>query len=167
MLQRPNPSGFTLIEVMAAIVIMGLLSAAVVVNLAGRTRAARAEDVVGRIEQYDSLARAAARRTGAADVLTVDLTRGEIRRSGTPMFRLGDSVKLARLLLPGRRIECGVATAPISLDGRSPSYAVKLEGPNGEARWLFFAGLTGTPVHPADDREAEELFDKLLPDPTQ
>ncbi len=166
--RRRNPLGFTLIEVMAAIVLMGLLSAAVVVNLAGRARAARAEDVADQLAQYDALARAAARRDGIAGSLTFDFPRGEIRRDRPDAVTLGigQPVKLARLLLPGRRVGTGSATVPISLDGRSPSYAVLLEGPKGESQWLFFAGLTGTTIRPETDRDVQALFDKLLPQPT-
>ena len=164
-----NAAGFTLIEIMAALVLMGVLSAAVVVNLSGPTRAARMEDAIGQVRQYDRMTRAAARRSGAADVLTFDLSRGEIHRaanSAATWVSIAQPIRIDRLLLPGRRVETGRADVPISADGRSPSYAVRLIGPQDEARWLFIAGLTGATIQPENDRDAQALFDALAPDPT-
>jgi type II secretion system protein H len=76
-----HPRAFTLVELMVAILLAAIMATVVAVSLAGSQRAARAEDVLGRIATFDRLAREHARQFGRPNRLTFDLAQNTITRS--------------------------------------------------------------------------------------
>ena len=141
----PRRDGFTLIEVLAALVLAGLLAAVAVTSLAGPARAARMEDQVGRLTAFD----AAARRDG-----------GTVERDGDTL-RVGE---VALRLDRGFRVESVLPDDEIVITGgRSADYAVELVG-GGASRWVVFLGLTGRAVEVEDQDAAREVVEAFEDD---
>ena len=143
---------FTLIELMAVIVLLGLLAGAAAWSLAGGARRAGAADTVERIGRADQAARLAARRTPGRSALRIDLDdqtltrvtaddRGRTIEESHPItppagFRIdglliagndpappsGSRTATARPLT----IHSGSFEIPFSTDSRSPTYALHL-----------------------------------------
>ncbi len=147
--------GFTLIEVMAVVALLGLLAGAVVWSMTDEAKRWSREDAVGRIAHADRRARIAARRLGRPCVLRFDLDRQVVCRvvfddDGTempghvldlPVGHRIDRVVFARAassaLVPGgpaaRGKESGVVDVACSTAGRSASYALRLVSGSGTA----------------------------------
>lgn len=178
--RRGNPRGpgsrrrraFTLVELTATLVLAALLAAAVAVSLKGLRRGAAVDDVASAWRAYDEAARAQARASGKPIRLSVDLDANRVRRlDDETAAPLGwalewpggpEGVRVDRLLTPSddpaAGARGGMFELPISARGYGPAYAVRLAGPGGRTRWLMFAGLTGQPRTPADEREVVEAF---------
>lgn len=163
-------SGFTLIEVLAVLVVLGLLAGATAWSLADTADRATAEEVFGRIAHADRLARIAAERTGQNCVLRYDLDAQQMRRvltdaDGTQ--EAGHVVGLPKGLAIDRIVvhqldrvtshERGDVTVAYSARGRSISYAVRVAH-DGTHTWLIFAGLTGQMTVTDHEREVDNLF---------
>src|SRR6202034_4043022 len=67
------PEGFTLIEVAAVILVMGILAAAAVLSLAHVVTQHRIESPCQQLEEADRLMRSAARQSGQTQLLVFDL----------------------------------------------------------------------------------------------
>lgn len=170
-------SGFTLIEVLAVIVVLGLLAGAVAWSLAGDATQAIGEDALGRLAHADSMARAEARRFGREYTLRFDLNEQALRRLDEGDRQSAHSVKLptghrieaVAFKAQGdsgsgtlRRVTFGAADVVYSPAGRSVSYAVRIR--SGDARrWLVVAGLTGQVTQTDDAKAVDNLFDAGLP----
>ena len=145
-------SGFTLIEMMAVVTLLGLMAAATVWSLADDVRRSSRGRIVAAVGHADRLGRLAGRRFGKQCVLRFDLDKQEVSRlfsSGqgdTPaghMLRLPtgyrvDRVMIARqsaaltdLGLAWAAVDSGTADIVCSTAGRSVSYAVRLTFPGG------------------------------------
>ena len=142
--------GFTMIEILAVMVLLGLAAGVVAVNIRGPMRRASLEEVVGRIVDFDGQTRAIARRQGRPLRLRVDLYAGRLARTdaesgeelGAPAVVPG-GWRIEKLRVRDEQIGSGTATLSGSRRGLSPSYALLLVGPHGERRWLLCAGLSG------------------------
>jgi prepilin-type N-terminal cleavage/methylation domain-containing protein len=159
---------FTLIEIMAALVIFGLIASFAVVSLAGQARAVRLADQVEQVKAFDRAVRERARRNGTTPALTFDLRAGTVRAGSRdlPPLRLGDRFRLAAVMLPGERVEFGDITLPVSADGRSSSYAVHVTdaemGDPAGGRWVLVMGLTGQTIELENEQEVQDIFTTLL-----
>jgi prepilin-type N-terminal cleavage/methylation domain-containing protein len=155
--------GFTLIEVMAAVIVMGLLTGMVVLAFAGPVNRARMVEAVEQVTYLDSSSRQYARRTGRAVEIRMDLGEGVLeRRAGSlgVVFRTSvpapvriEAVRTAN----ARREESGEIVVPVSGLGVSRTYAVKLVGPEGQ-RWVVVAGLSGEVRVLTDDAQVDSIF---------
>lgn len=156
-----RPRGFTLIEALAVIALMALLTAAAAVSLRGAARTARIEDVADAFAGFDRGTREFARRFDRTPALRFDLNRGTVSRTGadrepTPLVLAGD-VRVTRVIAGGAVRISGEVALPFSSLGQSPSYAVQLAGPAGE-RWALFAGLTGQPMVLRNEQDALDIL---------
>jgi prepilin-type N-terminal cleavage/methylation domain-containing protein len=153
--------GFTLIETLAVIALLAVLTAAAAVSLSGTRRAARAEDAVERFVAFDRATRDAARRIGHASAIRFELNRGHVSRTTdgetqpTPLVLEGGGV--SRVIVRGESVGYGEVVVPFSDRGQSPSYAVLVSGPAGQ-RWVAFAGLTGQAFAVSDERDAQDIL---------
>lgn len=145
--------GFTLMEVMAVVALIGLLAAATAWSMADSAQQARRSDVIDRLRFADQGARIGARRLGPS-VLCFDLTNQRVwvtlpgeRRDTTVAghaMKLGRGYRIERVswVDPTRasrrggdasrsiRVETnGLVELPISSAGLSRAYAIKLVGP--------------------------------------
>ena len=144
-------AAFTFIEVMAVVLLLGLLSAATVWSLAGDVRRGSRRGALQQVLQAERLVRLAARRTGQPTVLQVDLNRSELRRmerqdgelraaGPTVRFSTARGVRLDRMMVSGeslwleedsgrRRVQAvhsGVMEVAYSTQGRSETFALRL-----------------------------------------
>jgi prepilin-type N-terminal cleavage/methylation domain-containing protein len=138
-------AGFTLIELMAVVALLGLLAGAVAWSLADTVERATRGELRARLMEADRRARQAARRRGAPHRLRLDLAAQHVQRR-----RGGEADALARAIpapwtltrvrvapgteAPGYRAaraaprpgRGGQAEIGISAGGRSPSNALRL-----------------------------------------
>ena len=158
--------GFTLVELIAVMVIMSLLAGVVLIKAQTPLNSARMRDVVDQIVGFDRLTRSFAVEQNKPVHLVMDLAGGELRRTdpdetevyGEP-FVLPRGCRLARLLLGGEEIEIGSTAISFSRAGMSASYGLLVEGPGGRQQWLVVPGLTGLAVEVEDEHEARDILD--------
>ena len=184
-----HPIAFTLIEVMAVVVILGLLAAATVFSLADEVQSAGRSDVIERLAHEDQLARLAARRTGAACVLEFDFDRQRLWRVDnltneprpTHAWKLPDSCRIAQVLRSGdastepaspapASAENGAAEVTFGYGGYAETYALRLDcktappsggRPDEQTVWLVFAGLTGQEMLLQNEDDVRKLLAAL------
>ena len=171
---------FTLIEVMAVVLIVGLLAGSVALTLGGQASYRSTEDLVDALQSTDRKARHAAMRLGEDCVLKYDLSRQRVWREidgrdgvreRSTTLAIPTGYKIDRVVVPGeigtdggsnnrigRRIDRGVVEIALSGGGRSVTYAVRLTRGDEEKRWLIYAGLTGQVTETDDEREIDNLF---------
>jgi type II secretion system protein H len=156
---RRHARGFTLIEVMAVIVITAIVTTAVVVSLAGASRAGTVDDVIRRLSLADRQLRLGARRSSKPIALRFDAGDGRVVRETSD----GDSKAL--LDLPGDVELAGVRTRDGVVDritfavtGATPTYAVELRPRGGRPRWVVVAGLTGDVTEASDEKGVDAIF---------
>lgn len=157
-------AGFTMIEMLAVVAILALAATLTGVSLSGAASRASLEDVTQRVIAYDAGARLYASRFDRPVVLAFD------ERSIAQRFVEEDAAAPPRepLRLPGgyevRALapEEGRPTVTVSAGGWSRSYAVRVTAPNGRARSVVFAGLTGEATTVEEEAEAEAMLAALI-----
>jgi type II secretion system protein H len=163
-MNRRVPRAFTLIETLAVLALLALITAAVAVSLAGAKRSADLEGVADRFIAYDRVTRDVARRFGRPTSLRFELNQGTVSRrddldagaARTTPLAIGGA-RVAKLIVRGESIGYGEAAVPFSDGGRSPSYAVLLSNKAGQ-RWVAFAGLTGQAFVLGDERQVQDIL---------
>ena len=160
-----EPKGFTLVELLAVLVIASIIAAAVVLRLAGPMRSAQMRGVLGEIAAFDRLTRTEAVENDRAMTLVIDLDAGAFRRRGpggdergVAPLSLPSGFRIARAWLPDRELSVGRAAVTCSRLGLTPSYAVLIEGPGREYRCVLVCGLTGEVVEVKDEKEIREVL---------
>lgn len=152
---------FTLVEIMLAILLMGLLAAAASFTFADPIRAARTREAVEQVKSFDPAVRQYAQLSGHDVRVIFDMYEDTIHCADgtqTPFsaslprgFRI-DQVRAA----DGRRSD-GRIEIPLSRLGLSRSYAVRLVGPSFE-KWFLIAGLGGEVTQVADESSLDSIF---------
>lgn len=174
--------GFTLIEVMAVVVLLGLLAGGVMLSLAGDTHRARRADVIDRLTHEDELARLAACRSGSPAILRLDLKAQRLWRVDmlpqeqrlSHSWQIPASFRVQQVLRPASsagadaavmQIDSGIAELPFNSAGCGSSYALHLVPREAAAdekeTWLVFAGLTGQCIVMNHESEVRDIFAQL------
>ncbi len=182
---------FTLIEVMVAVVLLGLLAAAVAWSLAGDARDVARGGAFGQIAHADRMTRLAAQCRGRPCLLSFDLDAHRIqrwmvgergRREAAHPLAIPPEVRIDRVEIaragPGSgrgrgwpAVSAGKAEIPFSARGRSVTYAVRLAPRRATGRgapaerndtgWIVVSGLTGQATLIEHDRDIDKLFSLL------
>lgn len=178
-----NRSGFTLIEMIAVVLLLGLLVGSVAYAMTGELRRGTREEAVDVIRYMDHTTRLTARRFGRPCAVRFDLAEDRMRRILDPADRSRQTLSTRRLPRPfgidrlvvaevddrrrGKPIstrvrsrEHGRADVKVGVGGRGPTYAVRLAG-NEQHQWLVFAGLTGQMIRAQDEQAVDNLFERL------
>jgi prepilin-type N-terminal cleavage/methylation domain-containing protein len=165
---RPD-RGFTLIEVMACMLIAAALASIAVVNLQTDRPSRRLRAAVAELVSQDRLMRTRCQRLGHAGALVFDLEHGQAARvetdgdgrvSRTPLRTLGDPVRVEAVRTTAPREDDREARVDCLSSGRTRTYAVRLAC--GERQeWLVVSGLTGAWETIDDEQQVENLFERL------
>lgn len=167
LLRGSGRRGFTLIEIMAVVVIMAIFATAAVVTLGGTLAGARMQDAVYRVKHFDATSRSFAQKFARPTEMVYDLTGGRFYRAKTDdrsdvsaAGRMPQRIAIDRVLVGRDSYPSGEAVVACSSDGRTPSYAVLLKGA-GRERWLVFSGISGYVTETEDESEVLDMFDLL------
>jgi prepilin-type N-terminal cleavage/methylation domain-containing protein len=160
-----SAGGFTLVELLAVLVILALLSAAGATLALGAGSGLRMQDLAERIGSVDSAMRLEATRSGRAMLLLVDLDHGRLAvLDAVSQERVGRVLDLPHAV----RIEAvkvgsdtslthGSVLIPCSAMGYTPSYGLQL-GAGVDRRRLVVLGLTGQQVEVGDERQLDQIL---------
>lgn len=158
--------GFTLIELMAVLLILSVVLAAATLRVQGPLSQSRMANAVDKVSFFDAMARQYAVAQDVSLRMVFDLDEGTFYRTdaeGTE--RLGAAMALpagfeiAKVRI-GREEQTGTVEVPLSRKGFSPSYALMISGPDGATKWLLFAGLTDRMMELDDEKDVEAVLAK-------
>jgi len=152
--------GFTLVEMLAVVAVLGLLAGAVAWSAAGNVRRGSRREALDRVIHADRMARLEARRLGKGCLLKFDLSTQRIsafggvytvRKHPSRVLNVGPTCRIERIWIAGRaqesdanvpqspqtkwkRVRSGSVNVEFSTAGRSVSYAAKVvfDGQAGE-----------------------------------
>jgi prepilin-type N-terminal cleavage/methylation domain-containing protein len=153
--------GFTLIEMMAVIVVIGLLSTGAVISFSRPLAASRARNSIDQVKSLDSSARQFARTFGKPVEIVFDLSNQTIARRERDQIvfqtTLSRGVRIEEVRFATRSESIGEVSIESSSAGLSRSYAVHLVGPQLD-QWLIFAGLSGQVTVINDVSQLDTIF---------
>lgn len=166
---RPGRTGFTLIELIAVLVLVGLISATAMLRFSSSTRRATFEWSLDRVVAADQVMRTHATSTGQAGRLRFEIGRGRLERIVGPkavifsVVDLGERQRITRFLAAQRHVETGTVEVPYDPEGHSETFALEIEGPADQSAWILFAGLTGQTRRFGDRRDVERILELIRP----
>ena len=162
---------FTLMELMLALLIAGLLAGVVSLSLASPVRAAGFEDAVEQVIGIDRHVRQRAIATGRPSQMLFQLHRDQIacvdpdmQLAQRPPFNLPAGCRLVwvatahDLTHGGLRGIAGDATIHCSSLGMTPSYAFELAGAEDQRAFVLICGLTGDAIRLESEQDVEKLL---------
>jgi prepilin-type N-terminal cleavage/methylation domain-containing protein len=166
---RARP-GFSLIELLAVLVILALVAGAVTVSIKGRDARMRMADVGSELRQFEIQTREHARNFRMPTRLVFDLRDGRIsrlhaigQRPQTAALTLPRGFRFEELRLVSRSVRDGEIAVTCSSLGMTPTYAALLSGPRDQKQWFVFGGLTGEVIQPANGAAVEAALQQLNP----
>ena len=165
---RPT-RGFTLLELVAVLVIVGLMAGAVALTATGFFSSARMDDALGRLIFVDHVAREHATRFNRQGYVEFDLRTGTVARlegfddspSRGHRHRLPNGYRIEQVMMPYETKTSGMIRVACSSAGQTPTYAVQVAGPGGREQWLLVAGATGQILKLDDEQNFKDLFAAL------
>ncbi len=140
--------GFTLLEMLVVITILGILATGVAWSLRGPLMTARAENAAEQFLAVDRLMRDHSQRFARPVVLALDLDRGRIQSGDLQGTRNSASssmngIPVDCVLTAEECVECGTIEIPFDARGQSPTYALRLRTTHDRSRWIVVLGITG------------------------
>ncbi len=164
-MKMPRRSGFTLVELMAVMVVLGLLASVTVWTVSGQIAMARNQLALDQLTLADRQLRDHARRVARPMDLIFDLDHGRLYRapggvtSPDKWATLEGSLPLQDIRQSGQKYSARQVAVRFRGDGTSTSYAVRLKAPKkGESAWILFVGRTGQRVIVTEERSLESLL---------
>lgn len=174
---------FTLVEVMAVVVLLGLLAAATAWSLADESHRSAQEDVIAQIAYADYKLRTSALRLGKPVLLEFDLDHQQVRQYAEaegghdtmrPSVKFPKDTRLEAVAVAGRSrdgggrryetgvqwVDYGTIEMPCSTIGRTPTYVLRIELTR-TTTWLVVSGMTGQVVRMDDEDEVDKLLATL------
>jgi prepilin-type N-terminal cleavage/methylation domain-containing protein len=162
---RRRIRGFTLMEVMLAVLVLALLSAVAVLSFGKSIQRAKAKGAVELVRYVDASARDAAKRFGRSVTILIDPVEGTMARREGKEIRYRATIELPyeidEVRVGDRRANDLVEIACSEM-GLSRSYAVHVKGP-GLEKWVVVAGLSGEVTEANDDATVDAIFESLAP----
>ena len=162
----PRRPGFTLVELMAVMVVLGLLASVTVWTVSGQIAMARNQLALDQLTLADRQMRDHARRVARPMDLIFDLDQGRLYRapggvtSPDKWATLEGSLPLQDLMVSGQKHNARSVAVRFRGDGTCPSYAVRLKPLNkqSQAEWIVFVGRTGQRVIVTEEHSLESLL---------
>ena len=157
---------------MVAVIILGVLAAAVTWSFRAPLRRARMAEAIEQVKYLDASSRAFARRFGRNVEIVYDVSEGTMERregqSAEASFRtaIASPFRIEAVRTRGRTEEYGESKIAVSPLGISQTYAVKLAGPEAQ-RWVVVTGLGWEILTLADDAQVDAIFAKIAPSPSR
>ena len=169
--------GFTMIELMVCMIIIGLLAGMVALSLRGMGERAKWEDVVDQVKQIDQQVRMHAVLNDVCGQMRFDLrhVRSEIwyvpaddsdmrevhKQTQMRAWRVASPFRISEVRVAGGEGAQSQIALPISSNGITLTYALKIDGQassdasvsqSASETWLVFIGATGQ-VYQTEERE--------------
>ena len=155
-------NGFTLVELVVVMVLLGILSSLAVYSLGGTMDRHRMSTAIESIEMFDAAARRAARSSQQRVVAAIDRSAGRLSiQSPTNReaisFTLAPQITIAQIRVAGNRGLPGDAQINVNGEGRSPSYAIELQR-GALKQWLVVLGFSGQVVTLRNEGEVNAIL---------
>jgi prepilin-type N-terminal cleavage/methylation domain-containing protein len=161
--------GFTLIEVMLAVLLLALLASAAAMSFSQPLRAARSQDALDQLRSFDAAARRAAVSSGRNVRMIFDLSSDTlVRRDGVDLGTLRVQMTLPlgyrvdQVRIGGHTMSSGENAVDVSSLGLTRTYALRLGGPSLD-QWVLFAGMSGQTTTAQDEATLDSIFDPITP----
>lgn len=157
--QARHRRGFSLIEALVVVCVLGLLASGAMLVLAGPLQRAKRQSKLTELAALDEWARIHSRR-GLADV-QFDLSAQTIRASSLahPSERkqvsLGAGVRIAEVLVGGVGYETGVVELQY-VAGSCPTHALLIVSQAAQPTWTVISGPTGERYRLKSDEEVDK-----------
>jgi prepilin-type N-terminal cleavage/methylation domain-containing protein len=162
-------SAFTLIELMAVLVLVGLVSATTMLRFGSTTHRAQFEWSLERMMASDRLLRNHCVTCGQPGHLKFEIGTSRLervfgaRRDDSSAVELGTRLRITRFLAAKRHVETGKVEVDYDSYGHSETFAIEIEGPGDQSAWILVAGLTGQTRRLEDRRDVERILEVLRP----
>ncbi len=150
MSNRPHHRGFSLIEMLAVLLILALIAGSVAVSLGGAAQRARLEDAVSRFEFYERSTRERAQSKSEPLQLVYKLKSGYVERVTDSTQKLsGQQLGLPpgftidQVWTRQERIIEGEVGMLYGSNGCAATYAVMISGLDRQSTWIVVVGLSG------------------------
>jgi prepilin-type N-terminal cleavage/methylation domain-containing protein len=158
---------FTLIELMLAVLLLALLTSAAALSFSAPLRAARAQDAIAQLREFDQSARRAAIASGRAVRMVFDLSDASLLRRDGPQLdqrraqtALPHGFRVDEVRIGEHRESVGEALVDISPLGLSRTYALHVVGSSFD-QWLLVAGMSGEVKAISDEAEISIIFEAI------
>jgi prepilin-type N-terminal cleavage/methylation domain-containing protein len=156
--------GFTLVEMLVVMVLLGIISTAAALTFHSSLQSATATDAISQIKYLDSTSRQRAVRFNQPVEIIFDLTNSSLsRREGSKRNDQSFTASLPRgftidqINIAGQSTFNGEVSLTCSPTGLTNSYAIHLIGPNFD-QWLLFAGLSGQLTLIKDEATVQDIL---------
>lgn len=175
--------GFTLMELLAVVAVLGLIAGATAWSMADQVRQGSMADLIAKFRHVDEFARHAARRIEGDWTLNIDVSEQSMWRQRQhdgstergPVFKLPGEFAIGSILVASggqsggsdsartryREHSGGRVELKVDRNGSTASYAVELKGPENQRRWLLIAGLSGQLIEYDNDQPIKDIFAAL------
>jgi Tfp pilus assembly protein FimT len=165
----PIPLAFTLVEVMAVLVILAMMVGITLASMQSHILRVRLSQATERIEEADRLARMLARREHVSHALTFDAEERsiELQSNQTP----NSKKEAKRWQLPSGIVieDFRTSSGPsrnkknkvvVASNGVSASYAVGIKIGRASPRWIVTLGMSGQQLRISEEDEVDQLLPK-------
>jgi prepilin-type N-terminal cleavage/methylation domain-containing protein len=158
---------FTLIELVAVIVVVSLVSAAVIIRWSAVHHPAIVESTIQKLQFVDQHMRRFARSRGQACGIEFNCEHNRICKiygeEQTALASIGGTIRLDDIDCGGERPSSKTVLVPFSRIGTTPTYGLHLVGPGQRETWLVFAGISGKLITCDTEREWHATFGLFSP----
>jgi prepilin-type N-terminal cleavage/methylation domain-containing protein len=153
-----NRAGFTLIELVVVIVILGIMAAVAVLSLGGTTDRYQLSQAELVWQSFDAQARRHARTSHRTIEATIQRSRGQLQiDSLSKTFQIPSSVEIKKVRVHHRGAGRSQIDLQFDREGTSPTYAVQLQ--RGKlTKWLVVLGISGQVCTFDTEREVNEVL---------
>ena len=164
---RSLRKGVTLIELLAVLTLIGIITATAVLKLGGASKRAKFEWAIERLESAEGGLRMQAAKQGQEASLRFRIGKDDFQRSvgtdakGVAGLRLGGDVTVSRLLSRTRDASTGEVTIDYSVQGVSETFALLLRGRGDDQVWLLFAGTTGQATRLYEEEDVQIILETI------